>query len=180
MKEDLALSREVNDKGDIAHALFQLGEVAQHQGELAQAVPLFEESLTLRRELGTKHGIAGSLICLGDIALAQGHYQEARARLQEGLLLYREIGNKTGIAWGLRVLGEAVRVQGDSARAARLCGAEEALRESIAVSLHPSECADYDRQVAAIKAALSAEAFAAAWAAGRAMSQEEAVAYALA
>jgi hypothetical protein len=43
----------------------------------------------------------------------------------------------------------------------------------------PSDRADYERQVAAISAVLGEEAFAAAWAAGRAMSLDEGIAHAL-
>ena len=46
--------------------------------------------------------------------------------------------------------------------------------------LPPGECAEHDRSVAAVRTALGAEAFAADWAKGRAISLDEAVAFALA
>jgi len=60
-------------------------------------------------------------------------------------------------------------------------------RYSIVASLHetigslrpPIERAKYDRSLAAVHAALSEEAFAAAWSAGRAMTLEQAIADAL-
>ena len=45
--------------------------------------------------------------------------------------------------------------------------------------LPPAELAEHDRSVAAARAGLGEEAFAAAWAAGRAMSLEEVTTFAL-
>jgi hypothetical protein len=66
--------------------------------------------------------------------------------------------------------------EGDAERAARLFGAAEALREALGAPLPPVERAHYDRSVAATRAALGEEAFAAAWAEGRALSLEQAIA----
>jgi hypothetical protein len=70
--------------------------------------------------------------------------------------------------------------QGLPARAARLYGAAEALREAIPAPLPPADPADHERQAAATRDTLGKKAFAAAWAAGRQMTMEQAVAYALA
>jgi hypothetical protein len=59
--------------------------------------------------------------------------------------------------------------------AARLFGATEAVREALGAPVPPSERADYERHVAAVRAALDA----AAWAAGRAMALEDAIVLAL-
>ena len=55
----------------------------------------------------------------------------------------------------------------------------EALRELVGTRLLPSERAGYERDLAAVRAELGEEAFAEDWAEGRAMSVEQAVAYAL-
>jgi hypothetical protein len=70
--------------------------------------------------------------------------------------------------------------QAQSERAARLFGAAEALREAIGTPLPPADRAEHDRSVAAVRTALGEEAFAAAWAEGRALTLEHAVAFALA
>jgi hypothetical protein len=64
-------------------------------------------------------------------------------------------------------------------RAARLFRAAEELREASGHPLPPVMRAEYERNVAAARAQLGEEAFAAAWAAGRAMTVEQAIAYAL-
>jgi hypothetical protein len=65
-------------------------------------------------------------------------------------------------------------------RAARLFGAAEALHEAIGKPLPPFLRADYDRDVAAVHAQLDDATFDAAWAAGQALSLEQAIAEALA
>jgi hypothetical protein len=61
-------------------------------------------------------------------------------------------------------------------QAARLFGAAEALRESMGTPLPPVYRACHERHVAAARRACGAAAFAAAWAVGRALSLDEAVA----
>jgi hypothetical protein len=53
------------------------------------------------------------------------------------------------------------------------------LRSTIGTPLPPSARATYDRAVAAVREALGADAFAAAWAEGQALPLEEAIAEAL-
>jgi DNA-binding SARP family transcriptional activator len=60
-------------------------------------------------------------------------------------------------------------------------GAAEALREQLGMSLSPFDLAQsgYERDLAAVRSALSEMAFEAAWAEGRALSHEQAIEYAL-
>ncbi len=64
-------------------------------------------------------------------------------------------------------------------RAARLCGAADALHDLSRFSLSPAERVERDRALAAARAALGEEAFAAVYAEGQAMTMEQAVEYAL-
>jgi hypothetical protein len=64
-------------------------------------------------------------------------------------------------------------------RAARLLGADEANRERIGAFLQPSDTPEYHRIRAEVRAHLDDTAFAAAWAEGRSMTLEQAIAYAL-
>jgi hypothetical protein len=110
---------------------------------------------------------------------AQGNYGAARAHWMESLAIHRERGSKGGIAKGLEGLAAVAVAQAQPERAARLFGAAEGLREAMGAPLPPSDRAEYDRDVAAARTALGEEAFAAAWQAGRAMSLDDAVAFAL-
>jgi hypothetical protein len=64
-------------------------------------------------------------------------------------------------------------------RAARLLGAAEALRTVIGVQRPPAARPAYTRDVASARALLDDATFAAAWAAGRALTLEQAIAEAL-
>jgi hypothetical protein len=64
-------------------------------------------------------------------------------------------------------------------RAARLFGAEEALREAIGFSLLPAQRAEHDRDVAAACTGLGEGIFASTWAEGRALPLDRAIREAL-
>ena len=63
--------------------------------------------------------------------------------------------------------------------AARLFGAAEAQREAIHYVIEPSDLPHYERCVGSTRASLTPETFDSAWADGRALTLDEAVAWAL-
>ncbi len=69
-----------------------------------------------------------------------------------------------------------VAAQGEPAWAGRLWGAAEALREAMGTLIPPVYRADYEQSIAATRAQLGQKAFAAAWAEGRAMTPDQALA----
>ena len=78
-------------------------------------------------------------------------------------------------------LGGMVAAQGAAVRAAQVWGAAEALLETreAAVYTYTLDRAVYEQMVAVARAQLGEAAFAAAWAAGKAMRVDHAIAYAL-
>jgi hypothetical protein len=76
-------------------------------------------------------------------------------------------------------MAELAVAQGQNEQAARLLGSAEVLRDAIALPLQPPDRAEHDRIVAAARAQLDKSTFAAAWAEGRSMTLEQAIAYAL-
>jgi hypothetical protein len=83
------------------------------------------------------------------------------------------------IVLGLVRLAAVATDDGLHERAARLCGAAEAMPESARAPIPRVERAEYDRTVAAVRARLGDHAIAAAWAAGQAMPLEDTIAEAL-
>ena len=77
-------------------------------------------------------------------------------------------------------LAAVALAQEDGARAARLWGAAEALRENAGVAMWAADRVEYERQRVALGAGIDERALAAAWAAGRALAPEQAIAEALA
>ena len=178
-EESVALMRELGDRWGNIDMLINLGLVAYEQGDFAYAQSLHEEALALQRELGDTWGIAISLLNLGAVARDQGDTVRARALLRESLSYYQSEGDRQGISLCLEALAAMIVRDGQPEHAARLLGAAATLREVAGTPLQPIDHADYDRTVTAARAALDADTFAAAWAQGRALAPEQAMADAL-
>jgi non-specific serine/threonine protein kinase len=179
LEESLAISRELDHQEMIAQVLGQLGWVAHAQGDYGAARVLFEESLAIYRAEGATGAIPWLLNGLGVTAHAQGDDEAAQVHLAESLASFWEQRNNRGIVPGLEGLASVTAALGQVGRAARLFGAAEALREAINAPLPPADRAEHDRSVASVRTAMGDEALAAAWAEGRAMSIEAAIACAL-
>jgi predicted ATPase/transcriptional regulator with XRE-family HTH domain len=179
MTEGLAIFREIGDQVGIARALNNLGLAAYYQADYSFARACYEESLAIKRTLGNKLGLPPTLHNLGSIALYQGDYALAYGYVTEAVSLSCELGNKEGIANGLEIAGGLALVQGQPVRAARLLAAAAELRVAIGMPLVPIDRIEHDRTTAAVRAALGDVAFDQAWTAGRQMTQEQAVSYAL-
>jgi tetratricopeptide (TPR) repeat protein len=178
-EEGLALFRIMDDKPGIARALNALGELARLDGDYERARELYEECLAISRETGDRQREALMLGCLGYVAQHQGDYGRAEALIVEALALLRELNFRYGAATFLLAMAGPIGAKGDTERAAHILGAGEAFLEAIGVGLQPADKLEVDRYRAAVRERLDEVAFEAARAAGRAMSLEEAVAYAL-
>jgi hypothetical protein len=127
--------------------------------------------------MGSRQLIAWSLVSLGSIALEQGDAAAARSLCREGL--EAAASHKPAMVIGIELLACLAVGEGEPVAAARLFGAVEAAGKQSEWDRTPRERAILDRALAATRAALGAEAFAAARAEGRAMSLEAAIQYAL-
>jgi DNA-binding CsgD family transcriptional regulator len=162
--------------------LGNLGSVDQPGDPLDQALARTrcEEALQLYEALGHRQGISRALHGLAYVAYKARNYPRAMALSLETLALRRELRDVWGTPSSLEDLADIAGMTGQPERAARLYGAAEALREVIGVPLPPYHRSEYEREVAVTREALGEQAFADAYAAGRALPVEEAVAEALA
>jgi ATP/maltotriose-dependent transcriptional regulator MalT len=179
LQQSLNLLREIGHERDIATTLLFLGDLRLRQGDYEQASAHLQESQILFQKLGDKWGLAFALGGIGELARRQGDYQRAVAHFQQSLTLYQEQHNTPEMPFTLEALALTAAEQGQSEWAARLWGAAEALREVTHSALPSSYQADYIPYLKAAAAALGPEAFAAAWAAGRALTLEQAIALAM-
>jgi tetratricopeptide (TPR) repeat protein len=180
VEESLEMFWRLGNKCEVAYSLAALGGVAQGEGDYGGAGGLYAVSLALYREQGKSEAlIADDLRNLGHVASYQGNYARASARFIESLAILREQGYKPPMPACLVGLSEVAHTQGERERAARLLGAAAALLDAIGACWPWVERAAYERQVAAVRAELGQEAFAAAFAAGRTMPLDQAIAYAL-
>ncbi len=123
--------------------------------------------------------LAQSLHTQAQLTLQRGDGEEAALRCRESLALLTKGGWKRESMECLETMAGAATLLGQSERAARLCGAADALRERLGTPLRPFEQAPHGQRVAALQATLGEEAFAAAWAEGQELSLELAFAEAL-
>lgn len=179
LQESLDRFQRLDIQWGSAYALGNLGRTALCRGDYVRAKALIQSSLTLCREMGDQDGVAECLARLGGVAAAQGETESAQRLYQESLTLYQQVGDRPGVAECLKELGKLAGAQANVARAGQLLGAAEALREALGAWLLPDECSGYDQTIAALHARFGHAAFKAAWAQGRAMTTEQAIALAL-
>jgi predicted ATPase len=155
-----------------------LGHVALAGGDAAGAACLFEQDLAQVREIDDQAGVWISLANLGAAYLAMGDRQRAAARFADGLVALR--GRfPFGRAAIVRCLEGLASLSRRPERAACLLGAADALwPPSWGGPLADPAPADR-RIVEVVRARLDPAALAAAWAAGQAMTADEAIAFAL-
>ncbi len=178
-QESLALSREIGDSLTIGASLTNLGLAILEQGDIRRASLLLEESLALRQSLKDKGGIAHTLVILGRVAFTDGELERAADYYAQSLKLRHEMGDKEGMAAPLEGLAATTAAQMQPARAAHLYGAAHALREAIAAPMPPIDRPKHDDAMSLAKALFDEDSWVAAWDAGRMMTLDDAVAYAL-
>jgi tetratricopeptide (TPR) repeat protein len=177
LEESLALFRELREACGIGSSLNALGLAARDQGDYGRAAALLEESVTQFRELGERRLIPEVLTNLGLVWHEQGDAGRAVALFAESLALPHTGGaSMCSVLQTLEGVAGVAGAQGQPERAARLFGATDALRTALGVPVRPADRRLYDRDVTAVHVALGDETFAAAWAAGRALSLEQAIA----
>jgi predicted ATPase/DNA-binding SARP family transcriptional activator len=158
-----------------------LATAAILQGDLDSAVSQFEMALALCRELGDLRNTSMALFNLGMIQFMQGNVSAGATSLEEGTRISRDLGDRVGGLYYVWAFGKLSAMCEKPVRAARLWGAAEALRERMGMSLSYLDlnASGYELDLAAVRSVLDAATFDAAWTEGRAMSPEEATAYAL-
>lgn len=175
-EESLALRRQIGDSVGIARSLNNLGWMSLIEGDYAQAQRRLEESLRLAQALEHKALVANALNNLGWVALDQEDYQRATPFFRESLALCRELGwlyHVDEILEGLAVIAAS---RGQAIQAAQLLGAAELHREATGQPIAQQQRVRHDHVMAIVQAQLDAAAFAAAFAAGRALPIDQIIA----
>jgi non-specific serine/threonine protein kinase len=156
-----------------------LARLAEQRGDLSRVRQMHEEAVAFSRARGDSHGIANALRFLAVFMCRQGEVDRAMVLLKESQRLFHDLAD-VPCSWnGLALLAYATSLAGCHARAARLLGAAEVQQRASGMALLISARAVHDETVTAARVGLGGDAFAAAWAEGRAMTLEQAVAYAL-
>ena len=114
------------------------------------------------------------------LALYEERDDDAVHLFAECLESARRTGWQINIAYCLRGLGSTAAARRDVETAARLFGAAENVEERAGEQLQPYALRAFDQRAAHVRERLAEPPVAAAWEAGRAMSEADAVSFALA
>jgi hypothetical protein len=148
-------------------------------GRVDDAHALLDESLAIGRAINDVWAIVFSQWSLGTLALVKGDLALARSLFEDGMPKIVGLANKWAVAYGLEAFGYLAAASAQVVPAVRLFGAAQALRDAIGAPLPPANRADFEQVTAGLRLALGEESFAGLWAAGRALSWEEAARFAL-
>ncbi|HEY2473349.1 MAG TPA: tetratricopeptide repeat protein [Candidatus Cybelea sp.] len=170
-----SLHRSLGHESGLAHALLKVGLVAAREQNYTGAEDLFNECLRIQQAAHDTGSMYYSLVNLGGVAHKRRDYDLALARFCEALDLLETMPNKSALAAALDGIAATIAALGDPSRGARLMGAADTLRRAIGSAVFPSERADHEAELAAIRAQLGDESFDVQWRIGASSTLERAV-----
>lgn len=185
----LPIARETDDIWDIATTRMILASMSQAERQYGEAQVLYEQSLATWRMLGVKRFIARCLLELGHLARHNGDAARALCLFAEGLKAavasdQTDPMRSDSIAFCLAGFTEIWAEHRQPLPAAHLLGALKALVDAMGsgyvfIPVARFTQSDYHRAFAAVHRRMDPATFATAFAAGRALRLEQAVAFAL-
>lgn len=176
LEESLSITGRSGDRWAMAYAIENLGGIELMRRSHRRAGRLLEKALTLAREFGDRRLVSYVSGKLAEVAIDEGNFQRASSLLHESLTVAQEIGHLAVTAESLDACASLFLGRGEWDRAARLFAAADGLRQTI--DRRPSPEPERERKLQVLRTRLSADDVATAWAIGRAMSLDEAIAYA--
>lgn len=176
-EQALELRYELGDRRAIALSLNNLGQLLTDMGQYEPARTQLEVAVDLQREIGDRFQLANALHTLANALRNAGDYAAAREKYDESLGMLWELGERWMLAYVLEDMGGLAALRGYPERALRLVGAATGLREETGSSLSPAEQDMLDKMLGPARQILG-QAAGPLETEGRAMSVEQAVAYA--
>jgi tetratricopeptide (TPR) repeat protein len=175
LEEGLAVRRELGDEVRMASSLSNLGIVAFEQGDLDDAEARFVEALELDRAHGNEWGAGAALDNLAAVAIERGDSGRARELNREVLVSAQRVGDQELIAFGLEKAAILAATAEQAARAGRLAGAADAVREAAGIDRNEFDRGWLDRHLSRV----AGDEFETDRAAGKRIEPEEALREAL-
>jgi len=175
LEESLAIRRELGDEVRMASSLSNLGIVAFEQEDLDDAEARFVEALELDRAHGNEWGAGAALDNLAAVAIERGDSERARELNSEVLVSAQRVGDQELIAFGLEKAAILAATEEQAARAGRLAGAADAVREAAGIDRNDFDRGWLDRHLSRV----AGEEFETHRAAGKTIEPEKALREAL-
>jgi hypothetical protein len=179
LHEGLQLASELGDRRLQSRMLADQGLLAWFAGDPVEARAKMEAGLTLADGLVDHFTMHYIRWLLSLVAIMEGRLDDARLLLVDAMRLERISRDAYGLPFALESMALVHALSGRPEPAARLLGAAEALREVTGSPLPLPSRPMHETALQAIRAGAGEAAVLDAWAAGRAMTSSEALAYAL-
>jgi tetratricopeptide (TPR) repeat protein len=119
-QEGLEMAKETENQGLINHCQIYVCTILVHTKQYEKGRPLVEEVLIEAEKLNQLHVIEGAYHLLGDCTLGMGDYEEGEKRYARGIEVSYGQGNVMYAATDIQGVGFAVAGQGRLAKAIRL------------------------------------------------------------
>jgi tetratricopeptide (TPR) repeat protein len=149
------------------------------RSEYGQARAFLQENIDNLEKMGNQVGVLWGLARLAQVALREGNVAEAQQILLDVIEKFYVDQNKNGLVFSLDRMASLYVVINKPEVAAHLISWSDTARKEIGDPRPRIEQADLDRDVATIQAKIGSSAFEVAYASGRKMTLEVAVALAL-
>jgi DNA-binding CsgD family transcriptional regulator/Tfp pilus assembly protein PilF len=179
LQQALALRRKLGNADGVAYSQWVLGIVALYSGETTTAESHFRESLASFKELGDRQGEAYALLGMAQFVQHTGDDLEALQQFRKALTLRQESGERHGILECIEGIAGIAARRGHAEQAVRLLGTSAALRTVKAPAPWAAERRATEQTLTIARRTLTNSAFTEAWAAGQALSLDQAMAEAL-
>ena len=154
------------------------GILCMMRGEYEQARLFLQKNIDDLEKMGNRMGVLWGRARLAQVALREGSVAEAGQILVDVIENFYADQNKNGLAFALDKMASLYVVINKPEIAARLIGWSDANRREIGDPRPRIEQADLDRDIAAVRAKIGADAYEAGYNAGQGLTLDEAVALA--
>jgi predicted ATPase/DNA-binding XRE family transcriptional regulator len=182
-EQSLIQHRQLRDQSGVLVSLVELGILYRVQGDYDQAEVFIEEALSVGREFNLGDEFIPQFY-LGCVRLHRGDYEAAETRFVESIKVAQRLslqlwGAQISVGDGLVGLAAVAAGLNQYERAAKLDGAGQAIFDTVAFKVPPNDRIEIEPFLQIAREQLGESLFEAFAADGRAMTMEQAIAYAL-
>jgi len=177
-EEAQAEARPINDHWLLSFALNNLGEVARVQGHYDLARKYYEEADALLSDTVDNGDKARFVHNLGYIAQHEEEFELAEEQFRKSLKMFRQLGNRRGMAECIAGLAGLKARRGDAEWGAVMLSAAEVVLKVTGGAWWPADRVEVEANQEIIRISLSEAELTAAQEKGKAMTLEQALAFA--
>jgi tetratricopeptide (TPR) repeat protein len=178
-EEAIWLSKDADLPWHMANAYELQGMLAAYSGRYGEARAWFEKSMLAFQDVGAHFNVLLNKCNLAHLERQFGHYQQALERYRESIVGFRDVGQLGAVAHQLECFGFLAMAGDQNGRALKLFAAADALREKVGSPMTSDEQTYFDEQIKVLRQKMDAQQFDRIWTNGRALTMEQALAFAL-